>query len=408
MINIRKIAAAAVSVSLASTLFGCTPSIGSGSTTALTIDGYEVPSGVFIYYTLQGYNEASKVLQQQNGTAPSVKDLRNANIDYVDSTDWIQDKATEYCIKYAAILKEFENIGGELSPEDLDDAAASAEYIMASDPGLESNGISLDSLTKIAENTYREKILFDYYYGFEGSDGCSEEELKDYFDENFARIKYISISLLDDEGEKLSEDEIRKRRKMAQDYADEINDKSGNKAKFQEMDSAIDDYYDYLAAQTTSADDTPTTTTTTTAAPNIATTTTTADPYINERLMQRETTTEAAEEGSDTETEAAEPTENEKNQTKFNNFIFNDLKPYKAEVYDFSDETIYVIIRGDLRERMTEDDYWSEDYISNLQSMKFYDSFVEKMDAKADALSYEKNKSAYRRYAPFKLDYYKV
>lgn len=407
MINIKKAAAAAVSITLASTLIGCTPTIGAGSKTALTVDSYEIPAGLFIYFTLQGYDEASQILKEKNGTAPTAKELRNSRIDSLDSTDWIQDKATEYCVKYAAIAAAFDEIGGELSKEDLDDAALSAEYVLAQNSRYDVNGVSLETVKKISENTYKEQAVFDYYYGFDGEEGCSEEELKDYFDDNFARIKCVTISLIGSDGEKLNEDEIRKRRKLAEEYAKEINSKSNNKQKFTQADKAIEEYDEYVAAQTTAAEGeavTTTTTTTTTADPDETTTTTTTNPYANERLIQKNTTTTAASNSEDTETEPVEPTESEKNQSKFNDYVFNTLTPYKAEVYEFDSDTIYVVIRGDLRERMTEDDYWTEGYISSLQSMRFYDNFVAKMDAKAESMNYEKNKSAYRRYAPFKLE----
>ncbi|MDE7226014.1 MAG: hypothetical protein K2N49_04045, partial [Ruminococcus sp.] len=282
-------------------------------------------------------------------------------------------------------------------------------------PLLAENGVSLDSMLKMAENTYKEQAVFEYYYGFDGADGCSEEELKNYFDENYARVKYVTISLTDEEGEKVSADEERKLRNMADKYVKQINAKSSELNKMLEVNAVQEDYNEYVASQTTTAEDeeevtTTTTTTTTTASPDETTVTTTTNPYESERLIQKNTTTAASEAGtmdsateSADDTESTEETEDEKNSRLFNEFIFNDLPLGEAKVYDYSDDTIYVIIRGDLRERMTEDDYWSESYINNLRSQRYYESFTEKLDAKAEQLEVEKNKSAYRRYDPFKL-----
>ena len=74
-----------------------------------------------------------------------------------------------------------------------------------------------------------------------------------------------------------------------------------------------------------------------------------------------------------------------------------------AKVYDYSEDTIYVVIRTDLRERLTEDDLWNETYITNLQQMRYYNDFVKFMEDIADGMTIDKNKSAFRRYAPFKL-----
>ncbi len=413
MTNFKKITAAAVSAALAASMAGCTPSIGSGSTVAMTVSGYDVPAGLFIYYTIQSFDEASNILKEKNGEAPEIKDVKNAKIDSMDATDWIQDKALEYCVQYISVLKEFDDInaaGGNLavSDEDMESAESMASYYYNADPRLKENGVSLESMQKMAENSFKEQEIFNYYYGFEGTEGCSEDELKDYFDENFARVKYLSISLTDSEGNKVSADEERKRHKLAEEYAEQINKKSSEMDKMFELDAVSDDYNEYIAAQTTTAEG-ETTTTTTTTTTDAEETTTTTDPYANERLIQKSTTT-AAEEKDDSdnsETEAAEEAEEtdaEKNDRLFNEFLFNDITKGKAEVYDYSEDTIYVVIRGDLRERMTEDDYWSEDYISRLQSVRYYDSFVDMLENKADQLNYDKNKSAFRRYSPFKLE----
>ena len=236
MKKVKKIITAVLSVTLAATMVGCTPTIGAGTSTAMTIDKYDVPAGLFIYYTMQGYSEASGILEDQRGSAPELKDVKNATIDSVDSTDWIQNKATDYCLDYVTIIKEFDDMGGELSQEDIDSAESMASYYYAQDKSrLDDNGVSLDTMEKMAQMTYKERAVFKHYYGYDGSEGCTEEELKDYFDDNFARIKYVSISLTDSEGNALTEDEQRERRKMAEKYAEQVNKKTDVLDKMHEL-----------------------------------------------------------------------------------------------------------------------------------------------------------------------------
>ena len=405
MKNLRKIAAAAISVALSASMYGCTPAIGSGSKTAMTVDGYDVPAGLFIYYTLQGYSEASNVLQTKNGTAPTVDDLKNANIDEIDSTDWIQNKATKYCKDFVAVQREFDAIGGELTSDEKSEAEQMASYYYAQDPRLEENGVGMETMKLMALSSYKEQKVFEYYYGFDGEKGCSEEELKEYFNDNFARVKYVSISLLDSEGNPVTEDQKRSLRKKAEDYAKQINEKSSELDKMHEVDAVQESYDEYVAAQTTTASgDTSSETTTTTAAETTGSTestTTTTDPFAGERIIQKNTTTAASEETDETETT---PVDTESADYKFKEFIFNDIEMDKATVYDYDDSTIYVVIRGDLHERMTEDDYWNKDYIDYLRSMRYSADFKKFLEEKADALETEKNKSAYRRYSPYKLE----
>ncbi|MCM1530098.1 MAG: hypothetical protein NC093_08910 [Alistipes sp.] len=409
MSYIKKTIAAVSAVALAVSMAGCTPNIGGGSKTALTVDGYEVPAGVFIYYTMQGYNEAVSVLQNNTGSAPTVKDVRNSNIDSIDSTDWIQNKATDYVVDYVNILKEFDAIGGELTPEEIDEAEAMANNFYEQTPLVEENGVSLDSLKDISLSIYKEQALFKHYYGFDGEEGCTEDELKAYFDENYARVKYLAIDLTDSEGNKVSADEERKLRALAEEYVEQINSKSSDLEKLQEVEAVSQAYDEYKAASTTAADEEAVVTTTTTAATDATetTATTTTDPYANERLVKKFTTTAADAASDDTVGTQAQTTEEEdestKNANKFNEFVFSELESGKAVVYDYSDETIYIVIRGDLKEAMNEDGYWTDYYITTLQSERYQDAFVEKMEAKSAMLTAEKNKKAYKRYSPFKL-----
>lgn len=408
MENFRKIAAAGLSVALSASMFGCTPAIGAGSKNAMTIDGYDVPAGLFIYYTLQGYSEAASEYQNKNGSTPTVEDVKKTNIDSTDSTDWIQNKATKYCKDFVAVQREFEFIGGELTDEEKSEAVEMAEYYYSYDPSLADNGVGMETMKLMAESSYKEQKIFQYYYGFEGEKGCSEEELKEYFNDNFARVKYVSISLLDADGNKVTADQERSLRKKAEDYAKQINDKAREIDKMHEVDAVQEKYDEYVEslqttlAEPTVGEETTTTTVAETTTESTESTTTTTDPFANEYIIQKNTTTTASEDSTEnTETSAVDT---ESADYKYKEFVFNKLEMNKATVYDYDENTIYVIIRGDLHERMTEDDYWNESYIEYLQSMRYTNDFKEYLEEKADALSLEKNKSAYRRYAPFKLE----
>ena len=162
MKTLKKIAAATATLAVAaSSVAGCSPSIGGNTQNAMTINGREIPAGVFIYYTIQAYSEASAIIQGEGTTAPAIEDVRNSNIDEIDSTSWIQNKATEYCLDYAGLISEFEAIGGQLSKEDKDSAAEMAEYYYSMDPRLAENGVSLEPTFEIfIKNIIREPIMY--------------------------------------------------------------------------------------------------------------------------------------------------------------------------------------------------------------------------------------------------------
>lgn len=424
MKKFNKFVASSMVFALMATSVGCTPTIGKGTETAMTADGYDVSSGVFIFYTIQAYRDAANILQEQNGTAPTVKEVKNAHIDSMEASDWIQDKATEYCMTVAAIENEFNRIGGQLTAEELKEIDELAEMYTESEQYSinTKNGVGKESVKQIISTTgsgsnyygeyeYMQKYIFDHYYGFDGEKGCSEEELKDYFAENFARVKYISIDMTDENGDPLSNDEKQKLRRKAEEYVKTVNSASGDMEKMYKMNEMQEDYDEYVAEQTTTAEGeeavtTTTTTTTETDSDGETQTTTTTDPYENERLVQKYTTTTADESDGSTGTETAEEeeTDAEKADREYKQFVFDKLGMNKAEVYEYDDNTLYVIIKGDLRERMTEDDYWSEEYIYSLQLLKYNDDFVDYMESLSENIIPEKNTSSFKRYEPFKLD----
>lgn len=411
MNKIKKLAASLTAFSVAAAIASCgAPTIGSGSANAVTIDGYEIKAGIFIFYTMQSYNDAKTQLAEEMDATPSLSEVEDAEIDGVDSTKWIQDKATQYCSDFVAIEREFEKIGGELSEEDLEEIDSSVEKVMSNDSqyNYTENGISEESLRDIATISYKSNYIFNYYYGTEGEKGISEDELKDYFDNNFARVKYVSMSYLDSEGNKLDESGKKKIRDMANEYADRVNKKSSAQEKLFEMNEVIDDYNDYVAEQTaesTEGDAEAAVTTTTTSEDNSTetTTTTTTDAHANERLIQKPVTTTASNDNAEQPAVTTTQSASSKSSEKLNNYVFNDLTDYdKAVVFDDEEnDSIYVIIRSDLKERLNEDDLWTEDNIEYLQSLRFNDEFIEYMKKISDAYTVERNDSAYKRYEPF-------
>jgi hypothetical protein len=421
MNKFNKFAAAAAAFALAAASSSCGApeaiTFGKSSQTALTVDGYEVPAGVFIYNEIYAYNTAQYELYSKNGQMPSLEDVKNATFESKGAVEWIQDQATQACKDFVANEKEFEKIGGELSSDDL----AEVKNIVAANSASKmysANGVGEESLRKIIENSYKSEAIFEHYYGIDAEKGCSEDDLKKYYQDKTTRVKYFTISLLDDTGEEYDADEKRTLNKMADEYVKDINSESTNAKKLQKIDECEEEYNKYVEKRSAEAAEkaakeagetvTTTTTTTTTAASNETTTTTTTDPYANEVLVTKYTTT-VAEENNDsnttTTTLSADQEAAKKSQQDYNDYIFSKLTDYKAEKYQYDDNTIYIVIKADIKERMTDDDLWNEDNINSLLSERYYKDFQDMMKGIAEGFAVKKNNTAYSRYSPFKLNY---
>ena len=424
MKNIRKFTAAAAAIILAGTSAGCSApgaiTIGNSTKNALTVDGYDIRAGVFIYQELMAYDEAAYKLYEQNGTYPTADDVEGAQIESKDSVDWIQDKATEYCRQYVAVEREFDKIGGEITADDLTQINDAVSY--AKDQAVfKDNGIGEKSLKELYTHGIKQDKLFEHYYGVDSVYGSSEDELKEYFIDNTARAKYFTISLKDSDGNKIEGDDLKELNELIDDYIKEINAEKTDLGKMHKLDEVKEKYNEYTekkqaeaaekaaaeAAEDGSGTTTTTTetTTTTTETEDTTTTTTTTSPYENEVTVTRMTTTAAPVGEVAVVTTSADDTDAQKAAKDFNEWIFDKLGNYKAERYDYDENTVYIVIKGDIKERMTDDDLWSEDILKNTINTRYSKDFEDMMKSLGDSYSVSKNKKAYRRYDPFdKID----
>ena len=417
MNKFNKFAAAAAAFALAAASSSCGApeaiTIGKGTQTALTVDGYDVPAGVFIYNELYAYNQAAYELYGTLGKMPTVDEVKEHQFDTLDATDWIQDKATEQCIDFVANEKEFEKIGGELTKEQLAEIKTFVDS-NGQDALFIENGVGEESLTKVMENNYKREVIFKHYYGLDCEKGCSEEELKEYYQDKTTRVKYFAVSMVDDNSDAFGADEKRRLNNMVDDYIKEINAESSNSAKLKKIDECEKEYSEYVekraaeaAAKAAEESGETTTTTTTVTTTSGVTTTTTTDPYANEVTVTKRTTTTVDPKASadvTTTTASAEALASQKAYEDYNDYIFDTLGLYKAEKYQYDENTVYVIIKADIKERMNSADLWSESTIESLLSERYYDEFEDMMKSIANGLTSEKNSAAYRKFTPFKLN----
>ena len=199
---------------------------------------------------------------------------------------------------------------------------------------------------------------------------------------------------------------------MIDDYVKEINAEKTSDAKLKKIDECEDDYNKYVEKRKAEEEAKAakeagvTTTTTTTTASTGTTTTTTTDPHANEVTVTKYTTTTADENASSettTTTASAEQTAAEKAYKDYNDHIFA-MSYNKAEKYQYDENTVYIVIRADIKERMTAEDLWNDTTIDSLLSERYYKDFEDMMKDIVKGYDTKKNNSAYRRYTPFKLN----
>ncbi len=446
-------------VSMAAAMVGC----GANTTQALEVDGYSVPAGIYIYFANTAYNNALSQLSKENPDLDTTdKDAVKASVlEDKDIRTWVEDKATEMCVDFVATEKKFEELGLELSAEDKDYLdSMMAYYWDANQETFEKNGISEASFEKILTSSYKSDALFEYYYGIDGQEGVTEDDLYTYYVENNIRSQYVRFDLTDGEGNMLKSDGKEQMKDMVEEYqarVEEAYDNGGVEAVMTEMNYVREDYNYYMTSiseEAAGVEEPATTTPRVTTAPAedettaVEDTTETADTSVDtadadtEETTEEETTApvqESSTEETVTETVAASDessgeTETETETTPYSNEsiisvinkddyedeaditynpsekVYNKLleideadygKPYFVE----EDECYYLVVRYDIRDRMTEDDLWSESAMTNAGRGLHYDDFEAMLDTWTAALNVTRNDAAYKRYDPFKFEF---
>lgn len=295
---------------LAGILTACTilttcTACGENTATAMTIDGMDIPAGIYLYYIVNAYSDAMQVMEEDGADfneCKSTKDvkkiMKESVIDGVDADVWIQNKAVEYCQTYAAVEKDFAARNLTLTGEEIatiDSALANAMTYYGE--FFEQTGISENSAKAVLSLSLKQEALWEVYYGEGGEKNIDEQEMLEYYADSRLRVKYIEMPLKDGEGNLLKSDGKSEIEKMAEDYLDRLAKKADDEAKLnEEFDFLIDEHNNYVTSLSNAA------ITTTDENGSTITTETTAKVTTTDEKDAAETTTTAPDSTDTTET----------------------------------------------------------------------------------------------------------
>ncbi|MDR0903322.1 MAG: hypothetical protein LBM59_01665 [Ruminococcus sp.] len=364
---------------------------GADTTTFGTVNGVEIPVGIYINYQYMAYNNAlSKIAEKQAATteaaepaAPSLPlpgaeantvtlPFMQDSIDGIPVRDYITEEAIEDVREYTAINDKFASLG--LTYQNNEDREVKNyidqnwEYFSET---LTKLGISKASYEYVMLGSLKRQEVFMYYYGPGGEKAVPDEIIKEKLLEDNARINYIPMVLKDGEGNLLKSEGKAEQMKMAEDFV--ARAEAGE--NFDSLLAEYNDYYAALQAAATPADETETDDTATDEIdPNAETQTVTNEMVISkgDELPTAAVAARAFEE------QAANPGE-----TRY--FI----------VEDAGGEFYYVVKLADLFSDPTYIDVNRETIISELYSTEF-DETVKAWAAEQQVILNEKSIARYK------------
>lgn len=445
--NIKKITAVAAAAAVMSSMTAC----GENTTWGATIDGSDIPAGIFIYYLQSAYYSAQSKLNEENsassdaiasadGTTTTAA-VFSSQIDGKDAKTWIYDEATKSMQEYAAIEAKFTELGLTITADEKDAAKVYCDQIWDyAGEYYTKMGISEKSYTSLYLNSQKRDKVFKTIYSEGGEYAVSDDEIKTYLDENYAMINYIAMELKDGSGNLLKSDGKAEMMSMAESYVERYK----NGEDFDALNAEYTAYYDNLKAAAAEEAETETSTAEVTPSDAEAALEDNADEITDsaetaedateaptEDTAEAEETADTAEEtaeaDSTTTEEAAETTETsadasaeetsdsgeqissnktviEKSGTTPDSAVvskvFDEMQKGDIQIIESSDsETYYIVLKMDVLET---DEYFLSAKDSLLYEMKSED-FDALITQWTEAQNVVKNQDAYKRYDPKKL-----
>ena len=199
--NIKKITAVAAAAAVMSSMTAC----GENTTWGATIDGSDIPAGIFIYYLQSAYYSAQSKLNEENsassdavasadGTTTTAA-VFSSQIDGKDATTWIYDEATKSMQEYAAIEAKFTELGLTITADEKDAAKVYCDQTWDyAGEYYTKMGISEKSFTSLYLNSQKRDKVFKTIYSEGGEYAVSDDEKKT--DNMIKTISAVIINIL--------------------------------------------------------------------------------------------------------------------------------------------------------------------------------------------------------------------
>lgn len=189
-----------------------------------SIGGVDIPAGIYLLAQYNAYNTASGAAKLATGeTASNVKAVLKAECTgtingeevTTDGADYISQLTSHAIEYYAAVEKEFDELGGVLDDAATAEAANSADSLWNSNGDLyTANGISKSTVETYLLNAQKAKAILNLTYGADGTSPVTEAEYTDYVNNDcyyvetvqFPLVNYSSYSLATDDQKSQIED----------------------------------------------------------------------------------------------------------------------------------------------------------------------------------------------------------
>lgn len=183
--KLKKIIGVALAAVMLCTLFtGC---IAHTYDVAGTINGQEIPSGLYLASQFSNYRSAKNLVEDTK------KDVLGQQVEGMKAKDWLAQETENYLRRYVCVEQICYDEGIVLTDDNRSYIEQMSSYWESSLELYEANGIGTISLLKMAVNDMLMEQLFTDMYGEGGEREPDDDDLRARYEEKNAHLKYIMV-----------------------------------------------------------------------------------------------------------------------------------------------------------------------------------------------------------------------
>lgn len=206
---------------------------------AMTANGEKYPAAPYAFYAYWYKDLWTTNLYLYTGSDDIDSKLSmEATSDGKTLKQVIIDQTKEQYIFYTIINQKFKELGLSLTDKikEQTDYEFKHNFIESYTEDELNNiyktlGLSADEIKDILEVNYKRQMIIDHYFGKGGEKEISEETMKNSFENDYARFKYIAFAKTDNSGNALSTEKTLEKYNTVKDIINQLN----NGANFEEL-----------------------------------------------------------------------------------------------------------------------------------------------------------------------------
>ncbi|MDR1260637.1 MAG: hypothetical protein LBJ83_02875 [Oscillospiraceae bacterium] len=155
-------------------------------------DGKKIPTGIYVMYELSdALGSAMQKLREKDSTfyPHNLRSCFNCAIDGETMEELIEKIAKEKVTQYVGIITLFDELKLTLPTGKLEMLEQFAKIYDKKKMSLSENGVGKESYIACLEAKEKRAAIFDYYYGKDGKERPTKEEIGRYFEEKFFKVQ---------------------------------------------------------------------------------------------------------------------------------------------------------------------------------------------------------------------------